>query len=82
MLVTSFLAWIDRAAPRERAEATDLLARAYLSRTLGEETPEAAEAALTLVLDDPDKTVRRALACALADHWLAPRHIVLALAAD
>ncbi|MCA3624320.1 MAG: DUF2336 domain-containing protein [Methylobacterium sp.] len=82
MLVTSFLAWIDRAAPRERAEAVDMLARAYLDRTLGEETPEAAEAALTLVLDDPDQTVRRALACALADHWLAPRHIVLALAAD
>lgn len=82
MLVTSFLAWIDRAAPKERAEATDLLARAYLNRTLGEETPEAAEAALTLVLDDPAKSVRRALACALADHWQAPRHIVLALAAD
>ncbi len=82
MLVTSFLAWIENAAPRERAEAADMLARAYLDGTLGEETPEAAEAALTLVLDDSAKIVRRALSGVLADHWAAPRHIVLALAAD
>lgn len=82
MLVTSFLAWIENAGPQERAEATDMLAHAYLERTLGEESPEAAEAALTLVLDDPAKIVRRALAGTFADHWSAPRHIVLALAAD
>ncbi len=39
MLVTSFLAWIENAAPNERAEAADMLARAYLDGTLGEETP-------------------------------------------
>lgn len=82
MLVTSFLAWIEKAGPQDRAEAADMLARAYLAGTLGEETPQAAEAALTLVLDDPAKIVRRALAGAFADHWSAPRHIVLALAAD
>ena len=31
MLVTSFLAWIENAGPQERAEATDMLAHAYLS---------------------------------------------------
>lgn len=82
MLVTSFLAWIDKAGPPDRAEAADMLARAYLDGSLGGESPEAAEAALTIVLDDSAKIVRRALACAFADHWKAPRHIVLALAVD
>jgi uncharacterized protein (DUF2336 family) len=82
MLVKSFLAWIENAGPRERAEAVDMLAGAYLARTLGDESPEAAEAALTLVLDDPARAVRRTLACALAEEALAPRHIVRALAAD
>jgi uncharacterized protein (DUF2336 family) len=82
MLVKSFLAWIENAGPRERAEAVDMLAQAYIAGTLGDETPGEAEAALTIVLDDPARAVRRTLACAFAEYAAAPRHIVRALAAD
>ncbi|MGL5447369.1 MAG: DUF2336 domain-containing protein [Rhabdaerophilum sp.] len=82
MLVKSFLAWFASAGPRERAEAVDMLAQAYLAGTLGEEAPEEAEAALTIVLDDNTRAVRRTLACAFAEQASAPRHIVRALAAD
>ncbi|MBN8534590.1 MAG: DUF2336 domain-containing protein [Rhizobiales bacterium] len=82
MLVKSFLAWIENAGPRERAEAVDMLAQAYMAGTLGDETPGEAEAALTIVLDDPARAVRRTLACAFAEFAAAPRHIVRALAAD
>lgn len=82
MLVKSFLAWVANAGPRERAEAVDMLAQSYLAGTLGEETPQAAAAALTIVLDDPARDVRRTLACAFAEAPEAPRHIVRALAAD
>jgi uncharacterized protein (DUF2336 family) len=82
MLVSSFLAWFENAAPRERAEAVDMLAHAYLAGALAGDSPEAAEAALTLVLDDPSRVVRRTLACAFAEVRSVPRHLILALAAD
>lgn len=82
MLVKSFLAWIENAGPRERSEAVDMLAQAYMAGTLGDEAPGEAEAALTIVLDDTARTVRRTLACAFAEYAAAPRHIVRALAAD
>lgn len=82
MLVKSFLAWMDTAPVRERAEAVTMLARAYLDGALGGDTPESVEAALTSVLDDPSPLVRRSLAMAFADERHAPRHIVLSLAAD
>jgi uncharacterized protein (DUF2336 family) len=76
MLVKSFLRWMDTAPAHERAYATTVLAEAYLAGTLGEDTPEAVEAALTSVLDDPAPNVRRALAVAFADRREAPRHLV------
>ena len=82
MLVKSFLAWMDRAPVRERAEAVAMLARAYLARALGGDTIDDVEAALTSILDDPSPTVRRALAVAFADRLDAPRHLVLSLADD
>lgn len=82
MLVKSFLRWMDTAPAQERAYATTVLAEAYLAGTLGEDTPEAVEAALTSVLDDPAPNVRRALAMAFADRREAPRHLVLSLAGD
>lgn len=82
MLVKSFLRWMDTAPAHERAYATTVLAEAYLAGTLGEDTPEAVEAALTSVLDDPAPNVRRALAVAFADRREAPRHLVLSLAGD
>lgn len=82
MLVSSFLAWMETASTRERAEAVAIFAETVLAGAVGAEGAEAAEAALTLVLDDPAVSVRRALAMALADRADAPRHIVLSLAGD
>lgn len=82
MMVKSFLAWMDKAPARERAEAVDMLARAYLAGQLGGDRPQDVEAALTSVLDDPSVPVRRALAMAFADRPDVPRHIVLSLASD
>lgn len=82
MLVKSFLAWMEDASAQERGEAVSMLARAYLAGALGGDTPEAVEAALTLILDDPSPNVRRVLAMAFADRLDAPRHIVLHLARD
>lgn len=82
MLVQSFLAWMETAPVRERAEAVTMLANAYLNGALGSDTPQVVEAALTSVLDDPAIMVRRALALAFADRNDAPRHIILSLAAD
>lgn len=82
MLVASFLSWMDEASPRERAEATAVLAETWLAGTCGEDGPQAVEAALTSVLDDGSPLVRRALAVAFADHRKSPRHLVLHLAAD
>ncbi|CAN1507039.1 Protein of unknown function DUF2336 [Rhabdaerophilaceae bacterium] len=82
MLVSSFFVWFEQGAPHERAEAVDMLAAAYLTGILDGDSPSAVEAALTLVLDDPSRLVRRTLACAFADAPNAPRHVILALAND
>ena len=58
------------------------MARAYLYSDLLEEDRREAEIALTSILDDHSPIVRRALAEALASALEAPRHIVVALAAD
>ena len=58
------------------------LARAYIDRDLPFEDRCAAEAALTLLLDDPSSKVRLALAEALSMSHHAPAQIVAALASD
>lgn len=82
MIVEQFLRWMADAPDDRRAEATSALARAYLFSDLSEDEREAADAALTLLLDDPCVSVRRALADALARSPDAPREVVLALAGD
>lgn len=82
MLVKSFFAWMHQADDEERASAVVMLADAYLSGNHGDDLPGDVDAALTSVLDDPAPKVRRALADCLADRPEAPRHIVIALAAD
>lgn len=74
-------AW-PHAYTSERADAINALARAYLHADLGPEARIDAEIALTRALDDPEPRVRRALAQALAGSRAAPRHVVVALAAD
>jgi uncharacterized protein (DUF2336 family) len=82
MIVRQFLRWVQTASPGDRAEATSALARAYLYSDLSEDDRLAAEAAMTLLLDDPSPLVRRALADALAGANTAPHGIVLALVTD
>lgn len=82
MIVRQFLQWIQTAPPGERADATSALARAYLYSDLSTGDRLAAEAAMTVLLDDPSPLVRRALAEAIASSEHAPRGVVLGLAAD
>ena len=81
-IVRRFLAFAQRADADGRAQAVSALARAYLYSDLPSDTRAEAELGLATVLDDPSALVRRALAEALASAADAPRHIVLALAAD
>ncbi|MCT8267267.1 DUF2336 domain-containing protein [Afifella sp. JA880] len=82
MIVERFLTWIESAAPRRRVEAASALARAFLTSELSPEEHDGLEAAMTILLDDPNRLVRLALAEQLADSEMAPHHVILALSAD
>jgi uncharacterized protein (DUF2336 family) len=82
MIVREFLRWIETAPAGLRAEATHALARAFLYSNLDAETRSGMEAAMTVLLDDPSREVRYALADALGRSAQAPRHVLLALADD
>lgn len=82
MIVRQFLSWIKTAPVGQRAEAADALARAYLDSDMDADTRSGMEAAMTVLLDDPSREVRRALADALSSSPDAPRHVLLTLAAD
>ncbi len=82
MLVRRFLVWSQTASAGDRAEAVSALARAALYGELADGETRAAWLALTSSLDDPSPVVRRALSEALAGAADAPRHLVVALAAD
>lgn len=82
MIVRSFLKWFENAPVPERIEAARVMTQTYVAGHLGSDTREDAEAALTLILDDPSMQVRRALAWELADSDSAPRHIIVTLAHD
>ena len=81
-VVSHFLKWVHTAKVAERAAAAAALARAYIDRDLPFEDRCAAEAALTLLLDDPSSKVRLAIADALSMSHHAPAQIVAALASD
>lgn len=82
MVIRHFLKWIGNARVPERAAAAAALSRAFLDRDLPFEDRCEAEAALTLLLDDPSPKVRAALAEALSMSRHAPPQVVAALAAD
>jgi uncharacterized protein (DUF2336 family) len=82
MVVGHFLKWIGTARVSERVAAVSALARAYVERDLPFEDRCAAEAALTLLLDDPSAKVRLAMAEALSMSRHAPIQIIAALASD
>lgn len=82
VVVSHFLKWIYTARVSERAAAADALARAYVNSELPFEDRCAAEAALTLLLDDASSKVRLAMAEALSMSHHAPLQIISALASD
>jgi uncharacterized protein (DUF2336 family) len=82
MIVRRFLRFLKTASAHERAAGAHALARAYLVSPLSAQELAEAEAAMTLLLDDPSPDVRLALAEALAAEARAPRHVVDALASD
>lgn len=82
MIVKHFLKWVDTAKVSERSAAANALARAYITSDLSFEDRCAAEAALTMLLDDPSPKVRAAIAEPLSTSPHAPIQIISALAAD
>ncbi|MGI9402208.1 MAG: DUF2336 domain-containing protein [Rhizobiaceae bacterium] len=82
MIVERFLAWVDSAPDGQKIKAASALARAFLHSDLDEESLDKAEAAMTLLLDDPCDDVRLALATEICSHEDAPRHVIAALAQD
>src|SRR5690606_2482323 len=82
IVVSHFLKWVGTAKVSERAAAAAALANAYVQHTLPFEDRCAAEAALTLLLDDPSSRVRQAMAEALSMSRHAPPQVVAGLAAD
>lgn len=82
MVVGHFLKWMRTARVGERAAAAAALARAYINGDLHVDDRCAADAAMTLLLDDPSARVRQALAEALSTSRAAPPQIIGALAAD
>ncbi|KQZ28649.1 hypothetical protein ASD50_19400 [Mesorhizobium sp. Root552] len=81
-VVSHFLKWVWTARASERAAAAGALARAYVNSTLPFEDRCAAEAALTLLLDDTSSKVRQSMADALSMSHHAPIQIIAALASD
>lgn len=82
MVVAKFLKWAETAKVAERSAAAAALARAYVQHQLPFEDRCAAEAALTLLLDDPAAKVRQAMAEALSLSRHAPPQVISALASD
>ena len=82
MVVSHFLKWVHTARVSERAAAAAALADAYINHDLPFEDRCAAEAALTLLLDDPSYKVRLAMADRLSMSHHAPLQVINALASD
>lgn len=82
MIVHQFLKWIETAKVAERAAAANALGRAYAVSDLSFDDRCAAEAALTMLLDDPSPKVRLAMAESLSLSQRAPVQIISALAWD
>ncbi len=82
MIIERLVSWMEIAPVDKKVMAVDALVRAWQLTDLSEHERDAAEVAMTCVLDDCDVEVRLALAKALGEAANPPRHLVLALAAD
>ena len=81
-VIANFLRWKETARVPERVAAAASLSRAYIQRELTLQQRMAAQAALTLLLDDPSPKVRIAMSEALCMSTKAPLEVVTALAGD
>lgn len=82
MIVAAFLRWVETARTQERVKAANALARAYLKSQMSPEERQAAQVAMTYLLDDPSPQVRLALAEVLAAEPRAPRGLMVSLSED
>jgi uncharacterized protein (DUF2336 family) len=82
MIVERFLNWAETAPTHLRAKAAAAMAKAYLTGRFSSTERDDAEAALTLLADDPELEVRLAVADMLSRSPDAPRHIMTMLIAD
>jgi len=82
MIVQRFLTWVEDAPADMRVEGARVLCRALLYSPLTSADRRAAEAAITLLVEDTHTPVRVAMAQILAEHPRSPRHVVMALARD
>ncbi|MDR3376233.1 MAG: DUF2336 domain-containing protein [Ancalomicrobiaceae bacterium] len=80
MIVDQVLVWMQSATAHERCRAAELLARSFLVSEIGDDDRDGLEAALTVLLDDPEPEIRRVLAEALGESNRAPHHLILTLA--
>ncbi len=82
MVVDRFFAWVADATVEQRIRAVGPLVRAWTQAEDGDDERDTLEAALTVVADDAEPAVRRALAEVLSECDDAPRHLLLDLLWD
>ncbi|WP_026481598.1 DUF2336 domain-containing protein [Ahrensia sp. 13_GOM-1096m] len=82
MIIQHFLQWKDSASVLRRQSAAAALGRAYLQSDMNFENRCAAEAAITILLEDPSEKVRYALADALCTSSNAPMQVIRAFVDD
>ncbi|WP_075856938.1 DUF2336 domain-containing protein [Rhizobium hainanense] len=82
VIIEAFLRWAETAKAESRSRAANALGRAYLQSEMPKEERDAAQMAMTYLLDDPSPRVRLALAEAVAHSASAPRNVILSLAQD
>ncbi|MDR3496806.1 MAG: DUF2336 domain-containing protein [Ancalomicrobiaceae bacterium] len=80
MIVDQVIVWMQSASAADRCRAAELLARSFLVSELDDDDREGLEAALTVLLDDPEPEIRRVLAETLCDSDRVPHHLILTLA--
>jgi uncharacterized protein (DUF2336 family) len=82
MIVRSFLLWARNAPVQQRADATRVLAKAYLCGQMVAADLSECETAFLALTQDPSPLVRRALAEELACSAQVPRALVCSLVAE
>lgn len=80
--MSNFLAVVEISEVQARLAAARVAVRALLPGSDYAEQRRAAEAVLTVLAEDADEEVRLEVARLLAPHPLAPRHVIMTLAAD